>query len=372
VSAVLVVRIATRLNVGGPTRQIASLMARLPGERFSQILITGTADPSEGEGLIPVPGQRILVPGLRRNVSPVLDRRAFRALVARLRELRPSVVHTHQAKAGWIGRMAAAAAGVPAIVHTYHGHTFRGYFRWPWSSVFLMLERRAARRSSALIVQAAAQADDVEKFLGAEARAKIRVIAPGVEMPRIAERRPPGEGRVRVVVPARLEPIKDPSLALRVAARLPQSFEVHLFGDGSLRAEITRQAGAAPRTGAAVFLHPNEPDREALYRTADVTLLTSREEGTPLALIESQALGVPVVAPDVGAIRSVVAPGGGLVVAREEGALAEAVVAAARSGISEEAVSWVRERFDAGRMVREVAALYEDLMACARKASPAP
>ena len=147
-SSVLVVRIATRLNVGGPTRQIASLMARLPGDRFSQILITGTADSAEGEGLIPVPGERILVPELRRSVSPLRDRRAFRTLVAKLRELRPSVVHTHQAKAGWIGRMAAAAAGVPAIVHTYHGHTFRGYFRWPWSSVFLMLEKRAARRSS--------------------------------------------------------------------------------------------------------------------------------------------------------------------------------------------------------------------------------
>ena len=95
-------------------------------------------------------------------------------------------------------------------------------------------------------------------------------------------------------------------------------------------------------------------------------------DATGRAYEDVDALGVPVVAPDVGAIRSVVAPGGGFVVARGEQELADAVVAAARSGISEEAVSWVRARFDAGRMVREVAALYEELLACARKPSPAP
>src|SRR5262245_31691432 len=103
----LVLRVVTRLNVGGPTRQIASLMARLPAERFSQILIAGRAAPDEGEGLIPVPGERLAIEDLRRPPSPLADRRAYRALVAAMRRLRPAVVHTHQAKAGWLGRMAA-------------------------------------------------------------------------------------------------------------------------------------------------------------------------------------------------------------------------------------------------------------------------
>ena len=100
-----------------------------------------------------------------------------------IRRLRPAIVHTHQAKAGWIGRMAAAAAGVPGIVHTYHGHTFRGYFSWPWSLIARSLERRAARQSTALIAQAESQKDDLETFLGKDARGKTRVIPPGVEMP---------------------------------------------------------------------------------------------------------------------------------------------------------------------------------------------
>jgi glycosyltransferase involved in cell wall biosynthesis len=354
----LVVRVVTRLNVGGPTRQIASLMARLPADRFSQILVSGRAAPDEGEGLIPVPGERVTIEEMRRPVAPLDDRRAARALVALLRRLRPAIVHTHQAKAGWLGRMAAAKAGVPVILHTYHGHTFRGYFSWPWSAVARALERRAALRSTALIAQAEAQAADLAAFLGPEARARTRVIAPGVEMPPFPppRRRAPG-APVRVVLPARLEPVKDPGLALEVAARLPEGYELHLFGDGSLRTAV-----AAKAVAGRVFLHPMETDRAVLFADADVTLLTSVEEGTPLALIESQAFGVPVVAPDVGAVRSVVAPGGGLVVRRGAGELAAAVVEAAGQGLSPGAAEWVRERFSAERMARDVAALYDELL----------
>jgi glycosyltransferase involved in cell wall biosynthesis len=366
----LVLRVVTRLNVGGPTRQIASLMARLPAARFSQILASGPAAPDEGEGLIAVPGERVAIQDLRRPPSPLADRRAFRELVGLIRRLRPAIVHTHQAKAGWLGRMAAAAAGVPVIVHTYHGHTFRGYFSWPWSLIARGLERRAARKSTALVAQAESQADDLETFLGKDARAKTRVIPPGVEMPDAApaRRREPG-APVRVVFPARLEPVKDPLLALEVAARLPAGFEVRLFGDGALREAVAGRIGARP--GARVTLHPPEPDRATLFAEADVTLLTSREEGTPLSLIESQAFGVPVVATDVGAVRSVVAPGGGRVTARDPDTLAAAVVQAAREGIGPGAAAWVRERFSAERMVRDVAALYEELLGFRGATAPA-
>lgn len=353
----LVLRVVTRLNVGGPTRQIASLMERLPADRFSQILASGPAAPDEGEGLIAVRGERVAIQDLRRPPSPLADRRAFRELVGLIRRLRPAIVHTHQAKAGWLGRMAAAAAGVPAIVHTYHGHTFRGYFSWPWSQIARSLERRAARKSTALIAQADSQKDDLETFLGKDARGKTRVIPPGVEMPDAPSARRRDSGApVRVVFPARLEPVKDPLLALDVAALLPGGFELHLFGDGRLRDAV----GKSGRPN--VFLHAPEPDRAALFSEADVTLLTSLEEGTPLALIESQAYGVPVVAADVGAVRSVVAPDGGFVVQRSAGLLASAVVEAARDGIGLGAAAWVRERFSAERMVRDVAALYDELL----------
>lgn len=357
-------RVVTRLNVGGPTRQIASLMARLPAQRFAQILISGAAAPGEGEGVLAVPGERLTIDDLVRPVSPLADRRAFRELVAIFRRMRPAIVHTHQAKAGWIGRMAARAAGVPVIVHTYHGHTFRGYFRWPWSAVARALERGAARRSTALIAQAESQALDLARYVGPWARQKTHLIPPGIELPpgdlpsRCAR---PGEA-VRVVFPARLEPVKDPMLALDVLRSLPTSFELHVFGDGSLGQRVARTIADDRALSSRVVLHQPTANRGAIFERADVTLLTSLEEGTPLALIESQAWGVPVVAPDVGAVRSVVAPGGGVVAERSAGAMAAAIVAVASKGVAPSAVAWVRAMFSAERMVSEVAALYDGLL----------
>jgi glycosyltransferase involved in cell wall biosynthesis len=357
----LVIRVATRLNVGGPTRHIASLMHRMPA-RFAQILVAGIASPDEGEGMLEVPGERRVVRDLVRPAAPAADRRAYAELLRMFREERPAVVHTHQAKAGILARSAAVSAGVPVVVHTYHGHTFRGYFRWPWSAVARVLERRAAARSSALIAQAAGQADDLARFLGRAARERTRVILPGIEPPERKARPRDGEGRTRVVFPARLEPVKDPLLMLDVARRLPSHFEVHAFGDGSLGREVARAVAADAALRGRVVLHPATPERAAMFDGGAVTLLTSREEGTPLALLESQAFGVPVVAPDVGAVRSVVAPGGGIVVARDPAALAAAVGRAADGGIAAGAPEWVLARFGAERMVGEVAALYDELL----------
>jgi glycosyltransferase involved in cell wall biosynthesis len=367
----LAIHVVTRLNVGGPTRQIASLMRRMPA-RFAQILVAGKAQPGEGEGVLDVPGERIRLDSLVRPVSPLADRRAFGDLVRIFRERRPAIVQTHQGKAGWVGRAAAAATGVPVIVHLFHGHTFRGYFRWPMSMLVRRFERRGARVSSALIAQAPSQAEDLAHFLGEETRKKTRVILPGIEMPPAGAAPPkamPGEKR-RVVFPARLEPVKDPMLALEVARRLPEGFELHVFGDGSLGRAVARILAGDPALRERVVLHPPTPEREEIFDGGAVTLLTSREEGTPLALVESQAFGVPVVAPDVGAVRSVVAPGGGLVVPRNAAALAAAVEQVARGGIAPDAVAWVRERFSAERMVAEVAALWDELLAARGDARP--
>lgn len=359
---VVVLRIVTRLNVGGPTRQIASLMSRLDPARYSQILVTGRARADEGEGLIDVPGERVVLEELQRPIAPLSDWRAYGKLVALCRRLRPAIVHTHQAKGGVVGRMAAAAAGVPVVIHTYHGHTFRRYFGWPKSALLRSAEKLAAARSTALIAQAESQADDVASFLGAAARKKTRVIPPGIELPEAAAAAPRPTGRMRIVYPARLEPVKDPLLALEVLRRLPPEFELHVFGDGSLRGAFERSVRAAG-LAERVTIHPASHDRGLLYEGKAVTLLTSREEGTPLALLESQAWSVPVVAPDVGAVRSVVAPGGGQVVKRHAAALAAGVIEAARSGTSPGVPAWVRERFSAARMVGDVAGLYEELLA---------
>src|SRR5207248_1360267 len=106
----------------------------------------------------------IYVPTLRRPVHPVRDRRAMKELRSVITEFRPDVVHTHTAKAGALGRLAAKSAGVGAIVHTYHGHIFEGYFPAPLSRMYLAIERRLAAQSTSLVAVSERVARDLVGF----------------------------------------------------------------------------------------------------------------------------------------------------------------------------------------------------------------
>jgi glycosyl transferase family 4 len=127
-----VLRVITRLNIGGPAINAALLSTRLDPDRFATLLVAGSESPNEGSMLeLGRLGDGIAlrrVPALGREISPVDDLRALAAVTRIAREFRPHIVHTHLAKAGTIGRVAARLAGARAVVHTYHGTVFRGYF----------------------------------------------------------------------------------------------------------------------------------------------------------------------------------------------------------------------------------------------------
>ncbi|HYC77258.1 MAG TPA: glycosyltransferase family 4 protein [Planctomycetota bacterium] len=369
-----VVRVITRLNVGGPTRHVAALMAGLDPARFRQTLAHGLAPADEGPDLLPAPGPRVAIPELVRAPSPLRDARAYRRLRRLFREIRPHVVHTHQGKAGAVGRFAAAAEGVPVVVHTHHGLVFDGYFSRVGRALYRRVERAAARRSTRLVAQADAQRDALVRELGPEVAAKIRIVPPGVDVAAFrAPARGPREGTVRrILCPIRLAPVKDPRLALETLRRLPERFSLTFRGDGPLRAALAAEIAGDPRLrGRAEILPPTADLREG-YAAADVVLLTSVSEGTPLCLIESQLAGTPAVTTDVGAARSLLAPGGGVAVPRDADALAAAIVAAAERPASPAAQSEVARRFGVERLCRDVAALYEEAVAEALSALRAP
>ncbi|TMQ67763.1 MAG: glycosyltransferase family 4 protein, partial [Candidatus Eisenbacteria bacterium] len=145
---VTVLRIIARLNVGGPAIHTALLTARLDDQGFRSLLVTGT--PGQHEGDMSYLARQLgveprVIPELGRDLSWRDDLVAFGKLVRLMRELRPQIVHTHTAKAGAIGRLAALVAGVPIRVHTFHGHVFRGYFSPLKSQVFLWIERLLGR-----------------------------------------------------------------------------------------------------------------------------------------------------------------------------------------------------------------------------------
>jgi glycosyltransferase involved in cell wall biosynthesis len=316
--AVRVVHVIARMNVGGPAAIITELVTRLP----DQSLLTGQVDEGEADYLeLRSPETAyVRVPGLGRSPRAGDDVRALTFLIKHFRAVRPDIVHTHTAKAGALGRVAARLAGVPHLVHTFHGHLLRGYFRQPMLQAVITAERSLARRTDRLVAVGAQVRDDL-LAAGIGRDLQYVVIPPGVSVApppgRAAARAAlglPPTGAVAACV-GRLTAVKRPDRLLAVARLLPDvTFLV--AGGGPLLAETRRAASTNVR-----FLGWR-PDVEVVYAAADVALLTSDNEGMPVTLIEAALCGVPAVSTDVGSAREVVT---GEVTASDPVRLAEAV-----------------------------------------------
>lgn len=335
-----VARIITRLNVGGPAIQAMLLTGRLDPERFETLLVCGRVGAAEGDmlELRREPGVApIVLRALGRGISPFDDVRAFLGIVAVLRAFRPHIVHTHLAKAGLLGRLAAALLGVPVVVHTFHGNVLRGYFGAAKSGLFLRLERLLARLSTRVIAISERQADELRALRIAAEPRLVRIplgldLAPFLDPPAGRLRRELGlDGAVPLVgIVARLVPIKAVDVFLRAAALIVATNPAARFvivGDGE---ERERLRPLADGLGLRERIHwlGWRADLPALYTDLDVVVLTSQNEGTPVSLIEALAAGRAVVATEVGGVPDVVVPPerGVLVPDGDHGAVARAVL----------------------------------------------
>jgi glycosyltransferase involved in cell wall biosynthesis len=369
-----VLELVTRMNVGGPARQVLQLV-RLAGEDLRVELASGRPPEEEGElldpGVIPV-----RVP-LVRALRPVTDLRAFGAVRGLLGRLAPAVVHTHMAKAGAVGRLAALSLRArPRLVHTFHGHVLEGYFPPLQQRAFLEAERLLARRTDALVAVSPEVRDELVE-LGVGRQAQYRVIPVGLDLgPFLAVAGPSGRLRGALglgpEVPlvgalGRLVPIKDHETLLSALAGLPG---VHLavLGDGELRAVLEGRARAL-RIAGRVHFTGWWPDVPGALADLDVVALSSRNEGTPVALVEALAAARPVVATDVGGVGHVVQHGetGWLVAPGDPAGLAsalgEALFDRARaSRMAEEGRRRVSERFGSSEMVEAHRELYRELL----------
>ena len=369
--------VMTRPNVGGPAR-LAMVMAKtLPARGYEFDLLTGTESADEGRLTDGMTVQTI--PGLQQPISPLHDLRAARALGSRLREARPDVVHTHTAKAGALGRRAARKAGVPVVVHTFHGHVLDGYFSGPMTRLITGAERRMARRTDALVAVSPEIRDEL-LALGIGRPEQWRLIPLGLDLhdlvvskpDRVAARRSlglPDQGPIVGTV-GRLVEIKDIdcflSAAASVAASVPDATFV-IAGDGALRDRLKSRAssllGNRVRFTGWVF------DLPILYAAMDIVVLTSKNEGTPTTLIEAGAAGRPVVATSVGGVPHVVQDGvTGLLVPPSDPAAVAAMITKLlhdeplADSLGDAAREHVTGRFGAERAADETAALYSELL----------
>jgi glycosyltransferase involved in cell wall biosynthesis len=291
-----------------------------------------------------------------------------------MRAWRPAIVHTHTAKAGVLGRIAARTAGVPTVVHTYHGHVLRGYFSPAKTALFRRLEAWLAVSADALVAVSESVRDGLVS-LGIAPAGKIRVVPLGLDLAHLAGELPRGVLRREAGIPdaaplvgmvGRLVPIKDAPAFLR-AARLVREARPDarfaLVGDGEERPALEalcRELGLH----AQVTFFGWRRDLAAVYGDLDVVVNASRNEGTPVALIEALAAARPVVATRVGGTPDLLGEGerGRLVPPGDPGALARAVLEtldqseAARSR-AQAGRDHVLARHSADRLVRDVDAL---------------
>lgn len=384
VAPVRVLRVIARMNVGGPAFHVGILSGRLDRSRYQTLLLTGSLGAGEGslEAVADRYGvQRRRVDALAPELSPLSDLRALAALVRVMRAWRPDIVHTHTAKAGTLGRLAArmALGRRPIVIHTYHGHVLTGYFGPVRNGFFRSVERLLAIVSDRLIGVSQATVDELVG-LGVAPAGRFTVVPIGLDLdeflavgapePQARERLGARGDDVVVTFVGRLVPIKRVDVLLAaVSEARRRGAAVHLVvvGDGELRRDLEAQADVLGLTGCVTFTGFRR-DLPQIAAGTDVAVLTSDNEGTPVALIEAGAAGRPSVATAVGGVTDIVRPDTGITVPRGDvEALAGALVELAgdpdrRAELGRAAREHVRTKYAAERLVTDVEELYEELL----------
>jgi GT2 family glycosyltransferase/glycosyltransferase involved in cell wall biosynthesis len=382
-----VLRVIARLNVGGPAIQAITLSRLLRERGYETRLVRGREGAREGSmdsladelGVAPVE-----LPTLKRNIG-IGDLASLVFLVRQIRNWQPQVLHTHAAKAGALGRIAALLAlrrRPPVIIHTFHGHVLTGYFHPLVSAAFAAIERVLARYTTCLIAVSEEVRTDLIRLRVAPPE-QIVVLPLGFDFSRFdaaaEERRArreafrreleiPPDAKVVTIV-ARLEPIKRVDRFLRVADQVksPANTQFLVVGDGALREEL-QESPEATRLGNRLVWAGLRTDMPDVYFGSDVLAVTSDNEGTNVSAIEAQAAGLPVVSTRVGGMASVVAADTGVLVARgDEEAFARAVERVLlddelRRDLAASRAAQARSEFSLERLVDGIDSLYQRLL----------
>jgi len=340
-----VLRLIARLNVGGPAQHVVWLHEGLAAHGVESLLVTGTVPPGEQDmsdfaaahGVTPV-----VIPSMSRDLSPrdlITIWRVWRLMV----RFRPDVVHTHTAKAGAVGRIAGLLYRRPKFIHTFHGHVFHGYYgKWK-TRLFIAIERMLARlNTDRIVVLSEQQLHEIRDEFRVGRAEQFAIVPLGIDLDDVRSEASEHEELVIGIV-GRLTAIKNHDLFLRVARRAECGGHAAAPGSAAMPREgraawppLTGSSGgvAAALRGPSFVIYGDGAERAALeqrapknvrfagtrpareiYAEVDVVALTSRNEGTPLALIEAMACGKPVISTAVGGVVDLL----GSIIERHEG-----------------------------------------------------
>lgn len=310
-------RIIARMNVGGPAVQVSGLMRGLNTVDFDHRLYTGfcTLDEADYLDTMATDLKAVRIEGFGRRVSLGGDIKAFATLVKEIRSFKPHVIHTHTAKAGFLGRIASMVSLYPSVrVHTFHGHLLNGYFGQFKRVLVVIAERTLGIYTNQLL----AVGDKVRQDLlqsGIGDSEKFGLMAPGLAIDALPDKKSSCESlglasdQLHCAFIGRVTQIKRPDRFLDVVAEIKMrriNLSFFIAGDGELlehsRARIIAEALPVTVLGW-------QSDIEKILAAADIVVLTSDNEGTPLSLIQAGMAGLPVVTTNVGSVPEVVLDG---------------------------------------------------------------
>jgi glycosyltransferase involved in cell wall biosynthesis len=389
-----VLRIINRLNLGGPTYNAANLTKYLDPE-FETMLVSGMTGGTEesSEFILQKLGLHpIYIREMYRELNPFRDYKAYFRLRQIIREFRPDIVHTHAAKAGAVGRLAAAHERVPVIVHTFHGHVFHSYFGPAKTRAFLEIERYLARRTDAIVTLSDIQKEELTTQFRIAPAAKFEVIPLGFDLSRFTEDKDTkraffrqkynvSDDEILISIVGRLVPVKNHTMFLKalkiVSEKTSKKIRAFIIGDGEERGNIE---ALATELGLS-FNNADLAQKNILTFTSwikdidvsnagsDIIVLTSYNEGTPVSLIEAQASARPIVSTRVGGIANIVKEGETALLAASDdvGAFAAHLLSliendVLRSQMSGQGTSFVMDHFSHLRLASDMSRLYRRLL----------
>ena len=390
-----VLRIINRFNIGGPTYNAAYLTKYLLPE-YETLLVGGVKEEHEkgSEFILEDLGlDPIIVFEMRRSINPFQDLLAYRKIKQIIKEYKPDIVHTHAAKAGTLGRLAAISCGVPVIVHTFHGHVFHSYFGKVKTSVFKIIERYLAKRSTAIIAISKKQKEELCDIHKITTRDKCVIIPLGFDLTRFytdndlkrqlfRQKYNIKDDEIAIVIVGRVVAIKNHSLFLDalkyVIDNSNKKVRAFIVGDGDNRKHIENQAkelGIQFTTQQDTF-HDKLlcftswiKDIDVVYSGADIVALTSLNEGTPVSLIEAEAASKPIITTNIGGIEDIVENRvTGLLVENNskemfgQNLLKLVENPELRESLSIKGRAFVNKHYNYTRLVSDVKALYDNLL----------
>jgi glycosyltransferase involved in cell wall biosynthesis len=359
-----VLHVIARLNVGGTARYITQLATELPKHGIETFVATGFVQGAEAEDATAESIDLIRVPAMGRSIRPIKDHLARKQLDKIIAEVKPDIIHTHTFKAGYVIRMKRQP--VP-VVHTFHGHLlddpeFSGFK----SKIIVELERKFAKSSAKLVTVGRRVADELlEQKIGY--RAQFVNIPPGVvavhvtpKAQALANLNLEGNGAPIVGWIARVTGVKNPMRALEVADALPDTRFV-MAGGGD---QLEQIKAAAPANVSVI----GWADAADLFGASDIILSTSENEGMPVALIEAQLAGKPVVATDVGSVSEVILNHEtGIITNKNAGSIASAIESlildkTTREEMGRLAIARAQALFSVDRMINAHIELYKSIV----------